>query len=260
MRNVILCVFIALLAVSCNYFAGEAVDVENTYEVDNTSTISVSNISGDITIVPSVDGQITVKAHITPYFPNGDAYAVDIVAVTGSNFVVYADYDSFNSVSVDFEIHIPETVSLKAVENTTGDIVAYNINSIGYISTTTGSLSVTNITGQLEAYSTTGSIDLVNVETITGIYITTGDIFAQIMNTPQKDIEIESTTGSVEIEVKSNVSAVFRAEVTTGEIDLPLFNIAEYDGSVFEGAYNGGGNKIEISTTTGDVEIEIASF
>lgn len=168
------------------------------------------------------------SAKATVYLPSNEYASLTIDCTTGSTEI--PEGFAFTEISINKTTGKTKINGVKAdklaVDVTTGDV----------------SLSSVKVKGDINIKSTTGDVDL--ADTVAGgkltINTTTGDV--KLNRCDAGEIAIKLTTGDVEGTLLTN--KVFSVDTTTGDIDVP-------DSS--------GSNKCNISTTTGDVEIEIVN-
>ena len=170
----------------------------------------------------------------------------------------------------------------------TGRLEIRDIEGDVYGKTTTGSVEIWDVTGSVDAHSTTGGLDIRNTGDVDA-HATTGRI--EISNRNGSNIQASITTGHIDVELeKVDVRGRYEFKSTTGDIrlgipgdtkaditarvrprnlqsDFDLFDRYEdryrgrrYDryynsARTFEGELNGGGARIYMSTSHGDIDL-----
>lgn len=206
----------------CKIECDESEEMKCSYTVkDNTLVISVQEKNKWYDFIQFVPK----SPKMTLYLPMNEYTALAVESETGDI-----------NVSRDF------TFSNIEIDSTTADVeFSAKVSETIDIETTTGDVTIKNITAnQLNVVTTTGDVELYNVivEKKMDIETTTGDV--EIKDSDAEEIAIETTTGDVSGTLLSD--KVFITDTTTGDVDVPKTTT---------------GGKCEITTTTGDIEIDI---
>jgi len=175
---------------------------------------------------------------------------------------------------------------------TTGTVEIREVKGKVYGKTTTGSVRIFDVTGDVDAHSTTGQVEIrntgdVDAHSTTGrieIYnrngsdidasITTGDIDVELLKVDVRGrYEIKSTTGDIRIAIPGDAKADITARVRPKNLrsDFELIDEYEkrrdrryrydysykydYSPRTFEARINGGGARIYLSSSHGDIDI-----
>ncbi len=201
---------------------------------------------------------------ITVYLPKAQYSSLNIKQSTG-DVEISKDF-SFSSIDIsvstgDVKCYSSATETIK-IKTSTGDILVENLNAFSLdLSVTTGKVTVSSVevNGEVKVKVSTGKANLSSVNCNSVVSSgNTGDI--TLNSVIAKDgFSIERTTGDVkfigcdasQIFVKTDTgdvlgtlksSKIFIAKTSTGKIDVPETQ---------------SGGVCEITTTTGDVKIEI---
>ncbi len=190
-------------------------------------SVTAKNSTGDIAFSAQVAGDLA----ITCSTGNINLKGVSAKAITAS--VSTGDVTAEKTTCESLSVH-----------TTTGYCLLSDVSVAGHLSATsgTGKKVFTNVTcGSLDMESTTGSNELTNVivsgdakmESSTGDWALNGFDAA--------NTRIEASTGDVEGRLLSE--KVFLVDTSTGDVDVPR---------------GSSGGRCEITTSTGDIDIEIA--
>ena len=139
------------------------------------------------------------------------------------------------------------------VETTTGEVYARNLRTSGApvaMETTTAGIDIDGLEGALDVGTTTGEIDARGLRTSgASVETTTGDVTVAFEEL-RGDVDITTTTGDVTVLVPDDGTVYeVRYDSTTGEEDIGIAtDPSETDGRV-----------IDVSTTTGDLEVRYTS-
>jgi hypothetical protein len=175
------------------------------------------------------DGGVTICA----VYPRGDAGEPNQCQAGGGN-----SHTHNNDVRVDFTVRVPAGIRLIA-------------------RTVDGDVDGSSLSGNVEAYSVMGNIRIsttgyVQAKTITGsITATVGNA-----NWPGQ-IEFETSTGAISLELPAQSDTELRAESITGTIsfDFPLAAHATVGRQNVKGTIGNGGRKLVLKTINGDIKL-----
>lgn len=176
-----------------------------------------------------------------------DGFAFDSLTVSGTTADVECRASVSNEMNIKFttgDIAVSETnVGALTLSVTTGRIELNSVTCDGAmeVSTTTGGTKLTDVTCQsLASRGDTGRVTLKNViaSDLMSIERSTGDVVFE--NSDAGQIKVKTSTGHVTGTLLS--AKVFITEASTGHIRVPKTET---------------GGKCEITTSTGNIEIEI---
>ena len=140
---------------------------------------------------------------------------------------------------VDYEIWMPPSLGLRTV-------------------TSTGDTSIEGIKGGVEARTSTGRLTLGDIAGPLKLETSTGDLDVSALLT--HDSSLHSSTGNVKLVVAPESAFDLEAHSSTGNIrvSLPLEG-QEQSERRLSGQYNGGGARLQVQTSTGNVSISLGS-
>lgn len=138
------------------------------------------------------------------------------------------------STNVHGTVTLPRGVKLDA-ESVNGDISISSVASEMVIATTNGDIEVRGATQAVKVTTTNGDIDLG-------------------MDAVGSGLQVETTNGTVKVELPATLNAVLNMRTTNGELDLGFpGNITTKTAKQILATLGSGGSPIDISTTNGDV-------
>lgn len=201
---------------------------------------------------------------ITVYLPKSEYGALKISSETGDinipkDFKLDSAEISLSTGDVNFRASVSEAVKIKA---TTGDILFKDVSAGNVdISVSTGDVTLTGLSciGDVKVKVTTGEVLLKDVTcnalTSSG---STGDIVMKNVIAAEK-MSVKRSTGDVELE-GCDASEIF-IETSTGDVEGTLLSekqfIVKTDTGERDVPNTVNGGRCEITTDTGDVEIEL---
>lgn len=206
----------------------------------------------------------TKSLSMTVYLPEKTYDSLTIDASTG-DVTIPADF-TFGSLDVDLstgDINCAAEVTGSAKINTSTGDVTYSaaVNGSLKIETTTGNIRLDGVTAEsIDLSATTGNIALNGAETVMGITVETSTGNVMLKNTVACGaLAVDTSTGNVRFEdsdagsIKVDTSTgdvtgtlrtpkIFYTDTSTGSVSLPDVRMGE---------------KCEITTSTGDIDIAI---
>jgi DUF4097 and DUF4098 domain-containing protein YvlB len=202
--------------------------------------------------------------------------------------------NSYNNVKIRYEISMPkryntsiatasgdlELGSLEGNVNYTsasGDIKSSDITGKVIISTASGDINLSSVTGETEISTASGEITCsslsgdISASTASGDIVLTGNRGALEVSTASGDITINysgtnmgatlnSVSGDIHFNYSGEFSADLKANTLSGDIEL-AGNITAHDPAErkrksIDAKINGGGERLNCSTVSGDIDIK----
>ncbi len=222
--------------------------VASSFEVDEDfSSLSIEAESNDIIFESSSDG----KCHVECLDEENTTHEV---TVEDDTLIITTDVDrraEFLRIGIDIEspritVYLPsDEYENLTVDFTTGDLTVRDFDFTGDINVecTTGDSTFENVTcANLTYNGVTGDIDLIStiVSREISVYLTTGDI--EFDRSDAFEIDIEILTGDVSGTLQT--AKTFDCTARTGDVVVPR---------------DGNGGNCSITTSTGDISIDIAN-
>ncbi|WP_440951911.1 DUF4097 family beta strand repeat-containing protein [Methanococcoides sp. FTZ1] len=234
------------------YFSGE-------YDATNNTTLGVLNVNGQIEI-DSWDGDtIRLDATKRTYYGEEELEKVHIIVnEINDELKVETKYPSYEGVrvSVDMRIRIPENTTVGVVKTTNGNIVISDTRGNITALTTNGNIAISNVEGYVAATSSNGALDIRRTTGIVDLKTTNGKIEAHILDI-KEDIDIRCTNGGITLHIDPSLDADIEMEATNGHISMNEVElvVTRLESTHVEGTIGEGGNKIDIRTTNGNVNL-----
>ncbi len=263
--------------------------IDKSYTVDGTPQIDVRNVDGPITITVHQGSDVKVKAIKEVHKAASDAdakRAADKVKVeiqqVGNRIEITADYPnnifSFGSgpyTIVRFEISAPKKSDVDA-HGVDGSIEVAALEGRLQLKTVDGDLEVRSCLGEISAHTVDGDLRLENVGGTIEARTTDGDLR---VDGALQALQVETTDGDLVVRVQpgSKMEREWSMESTDGDIRLTLpedfaanLEIRSKDGEIttqfpvtvqkvsegrFSGELNGGGHRLSIGTSDGDIHL-----
>jgi DUF4097 and DUF4098 domain-containing protein YvlB len=255
-------------------------DHTEQYSTADYWRINMENKAGDVVVTTGAIDMITVtytKKCRGTSLENANDHLNDIDVYVGGDastgiITITTDFPQVDigtrDYQVVFNVTVPDTTKLNIV-NTTGGIDVTGMNMPPYLETTTGDIDISGFNCEVDAKATTGNINCTidnlpesgNVELET----TTGDptlIITDMDTTTSHNINVDATTGSVEVTMPSYSSFDFDIEVTTGEVtvdeDFGATVTGEWSNKHKVGTVGDSETKSDVraNTDTGDIDLK----
>lgn len=178
--------------------------------------------------------------------------------------------------SVDYEIKVPASVIVSAVNTSNGRIHLNGTKGPSELSTTNGRIEVENTVGNVEARTTNGRVEVENADGFVTVGTTNGRIKVKeckgikAVNTTNGSIEVEikdiegmrteigTTNGSIKLGLSSSLNAEIELSTTNGGIDVKNINfevVSKNKNKYLKGKIGKGGPDLNASTTNGNIEV-----
>src|SRR5215471_15009388 len=201
-----LAIFSALVCLLLSLNAA-AQDFRKSYEIGQGGSISVRNVSGDVSVTGYEGSAVLVLGFKEG--PDRDRVGVEDNSA-GNNVDVRARYpeNCDCNASIRFEVKVPRA--------------NYKFDQISSVS---GDVEVTGVSGDLLAKSTSGNVTVKGVTGAVNAKSTSGNVEVEIMQlNGAGDMEFASTSGDVRVKLPANLDADVRMSTASGGLktDFPL--------------------------------------
>lgn len=236
----------------------------------------LSNVNGSVTIAPSSDNQVHVRAEKNPG-RDGDIRDVRFAVVqSGGNVTICAltyeedqcDEDGIQSsrdhdrqrnrnVSVRFTVQVPRSVRVGA-GTVNGSMSVRGVGSEVRASTVNGGLDVSDATGQVTANTVNGSVRVTTSAGPVSASTVNGNVTARMGTLSREgDMKFSTVNGTITVETPSSLDANVSLDTMHGGItsDFPVQITGKFGPRHAEGTIGRGGRRIRMSTVNGSVEL-----
>ncbi len=261
---VVLCLTMLLLAVSCTFAMAEhREDFSKTLPLKAGERFSLESVNGDVRVSTWKEAQVEIKAVKSTRRSEEELDKVEIrveeIAGGVSVKAIWPKFPRRASVSVDFEIRLPEGVVLDGIETVNGGIEVRGPFVRADVGTTNGSVTVEDGSGELEADTTNGGIRVSRFEGRIEADTTNGNIRLEGISV-KGGLEAGTTNGSISVSFVSpeTLNADLSAHTTNGSItvDFPVtLKALRQSKRHVEAKIGQGGLPIELGTTNGSITL-----
>lgn len=244
----VLCATLGACDLALSGFNEQATDTwEKKYPLSDGGRLEVKNTNGFIRVEVGSD-QVEVHAERIARASTQDA-AKEILAKIEVTEDVTADRVRLETkrpsgigrgnIQVRYTIRVPASAQVE-LANTNGEVRVTGVTRGARISTTNGGIDGRGLGGEVRATTTNGGIDIELAKVTEAVHVST-------------------TNGGVSVRIPSDAKADLQASCTNGGIDVSGLEF-EVEGERTKrrvaGRLNGGGPRIDVSTTNGGIEIK----
>jgi DUF4097 and DUF4098 domain-containing protein YvlB len=238
-------------------------DFSKTAALKAGGTFSLENVNGSVRVSTWKEDKVEIKAVKVAKKREGDLKEVEIlVDASEGRVMVKAVWPKFPrnvSVSVDFDVKVPEGVHVEEAGTVNGSVEITGRYGRLAAGTTNGQVSVEDASGDLEASTTNGGVRVRRFEGRVDARTTNGNVRLEGL-TFKDGVEAKTTNGSIHLGIVSpeGLNADLNARTTNGSIsvDFPvtLQNLRQ-SRRVVEARIGQGGPEISLRTTNGSITI-----
>jgi len=216
--------------------------ITQSYPLGANATVSLSNVTGHISIEGWDEAQAEVKV-IKDGGSAEDRQAVQVrLASTKELLSLETSPTRSSPVEVHYEIRLPRRVRQIEIKSADSEV------------------KLAKLTGEINVSVQGSSIEMEDVSGPLHTKIVKGDTQTTLSNAPTGPLEFSSVSGDIELRLDGDVNADITAETIDGEIDadddLKLKVEKRPMGQAVTGRIGTGGVSIRIKTINGDIKIK----
>jgi DUF4097 and DUF4098 domain-containing protein YvlB len=274
-RNILIVVVVALAAVClCMAVAGiaaltsvvpwavtqrpglsrESERIEQTFDVGRTATLEVSTFAGSVTVQAGESSNVHMVA--TKRAPRrSDLDRIEVETSQRGEAVVIATKRprGLTSASVALEITTPPGTRVD-VGSGSGSVEVRGLSGDVNVDTVSGSVEIVDVTGKIDAHTASGRIEVRGGRE--RVRVDTGSGSIRYGGEPQGRCRFESGSGSITLELPSDLNMEVDVATGSGDIDVDF----RVDGEVTESEAvgtigDGSGGSIYVRTGSGTIRL-----
>lgn len=227
------------------------------------TAVRVSNVNGDVTVLPADGDEVTVEA-VKRTRGDRSKLATATVEVRHEDGLVTVSVDHDDDgiqfgqgVSVELTVRIPVEAALDRVETTNGAVRVRDVAGDARVESVNGEVTVESVDGVLDLETSNGSVTARDVRAIRRAESTNGSLDLSVRSI-DGDLTAETTNGSATLRLPADVDAEVGLESTLGTVSVDRFDLA--DATVgrrsVAGRLGAGGPRIGVETLTGSITLE----
>ena len=161
------------------------------------------------------------------------------------------------TLQINYLVQVPAETDL-VLETANGEVRARGTSGRIEATTTNGDVRVSDVKGSVVLSTTNGEVHVTDVTGEASAHTTNGSVVAEIRRVPARaTIDLETTNGNVEAYFDKDLKADLEAQTTNGRVSIgfPIVRTGVMTSRTIRGTIQGGGAKISIATTNGNVEV-----
>lgn len=237
----------------------------STLYIDSTSSFAIGTRCTVIVYIPqhknfneielkASSGEITVKTLLS-------AQKIFITTSSGEIYSeqgLYADTIKLRASSGDIEAHNLDANDFTA-ETSSGEIlIKQYTGSTGTLTATSGEIEVNGFAAEYTSFKTTsGEIEVKQLDCdYFDAKSTSGEIYLELINAPLAKSSATSTSGSINIILPKDASFEVASHSNSGTLKNKFTSNKFVPRDTYYEKINGGGPLLELSTTSGSIEVE----
>lgn len=230
------------------------------YNANENTTFEIDNINGNIIINVWTGDKVKLDAEKKVQERYKDEFKLVEINVTEALNVIiiktiYQD-ENKKHVSVNMEILVPFYVYVDSVTTSNGNIDISDTLGNTSAESSNGGITIKNVVGYVTAHSSNGNLDIQGTSGIFDLDTSNGNINAEIFDI-NDEVSISSSNGNVVVYIVPTLNATIDMQTSNGDASvsgISLDKTLDQDKHV-TGTLNGGGYKINIHSSNGDVEL-----
>jgi hypothetical protein len=244
--------------------------------VESGRSFILTNVNGSVSIDPSSDNTVHVRAEKIPH-RDGDIRDVRfLVFQNGGDVRIcalfhpddYCDEDGYHgsdhgnrgdrdrTVEVKFTVQVPRNIRVRA-GTVNGSMSVRGVGSEVRASTVNGGVEVRDASGQVRASTVNGNVTVTTSNGPVNASTVNGNISARMVALRDGDMKFNTVNGTITVETPSSIDANVSLHTMFGGIvsDFPVQLSGKFGPRHAEGTIGRGGNRISMNTVNGSVEL-----
>ncbi|HYH86750.1 MAG TPA: DUF4097 family beta strand repeat-containing protein [Pyrinomonadaceae bacterium] len=239
-----------------------AQDFQRSYTLAPGGSISVSSVSGDISIMGYEGSGVTVIA-----FKEGrdrDLVEVEDLSTQGRVSVRAKYPNNCNcDASLRFEVRVPRSSNFvfDKISTASGNIKAEGVSGRLHLSTASGNVTLQAVGGEIRASTASGNVRVRDAAGSVNANSASGDVDVELTRIEGAgDMRFSTASGNVNVRLPASLDARVDLSTVSGSIDTN-FPIEVKDnrygpGSSARGQLGSGSRSLKISSASGDVSLK----
>lgn len=255
--------FAALALVLAATAAASAQDFQKSYQLSQSGSIRIENVSGNINLSGHEGSTVVVTAFKEG--PDRDQVEVEDLS-TADRVHLRAKYPSDGcrncNASLRFEVRVPRSgVHIERISTASGDVTATDLSGRVNLSTASGDVTLQGVSGEIDASTASGRVKVTNASGSVRASSASGDVEVEIARLEgTRDLRFSSASGDVRVRLPNDLDARVHLSTASGQIetDFPI-EVKRHEhggGSTARGQLGGGSRSVRISTASGDVSLK----
>lgn len=251
----------------CVLGSGEATEtISQRHAVDDETRVSVVGRNGPIDVTPADGDEVVVEA---TKHSRGGQDLLDEVAITATESAgaleIRAEYPDESPifgprVAVDFRVRLPAGAVADRFETSNGEVSVTGVAGDARLVSSNGDVTAEDVDGFVSLRTSNGRIDATGVAGLDRALTSNGGVDVDL-SALREAVDVESSNGSVTVRAAADLEASVDLETSNGEVSIEGLTLETetVDDDRVVGHLNGGGPRVTVETTNGDVTLRALS-
>jgi len=250
--------------------------LQDTFAASSGGGLQIKTDVGKINVITHDNPSVLVNVEIEGQ--NKDDFSVEFIPKNG-NLQIIGERTNSNSnwgwkkqLRISFNITVPSKYNIQLntsggsvnITDLTGNIDAYTSggsiglgNIVGNVQAKTsgGTIKVGNVAGNVLLYTSGGSIEVGEVLGELSARTSGGSIKATFAQQINRNAELKTSGGSIEATLPPQIQVNLKASTSGGRVSSDFLVNGEISKRKVEGEINGGGPKLILHTSGGNIKI-----
>lgn len=214
--------FVTLLLCLAAGSSAAAQDFQRSYQLGPNGSISIENVSGNVSITGYDGSAVSVSA-----FKEGrDRDVVQVEDLSAGDRVHlrarYPENCRRCNASLRFEVRVPRSSRLNfdKISTASGNVSATDVAGRIRLNTASGNITLQNASGEVEVATASGQVKVGNVSGSVQASSASGDVEVEITRLEgARDLRFSSASGSVRVRLPNDLDARVNLSTASGSID-----------------------------------------
>lgn len=161
------------------------------------------------------------------------------------------------STNIHYYLQVPRETSLD-LNTTNGEIRVRAVQGRVEVATTNGDVDVSGVRGTLGAHTTNGEVRLARIDGSADAETTNGSVAVELSSLGKSGrMQMGTTNGNIALTLPREVHADLQAQTTNGRVNInyKLTTEGVITSKSIRGTIGGGGVRIELQTTNGNIDV-----
>lgn len=232
-------------------------EIKESYTVKPNTILEIYNPNGSVSVSIWDGDSVEIEAVKKSYHGVDALEEVDIFISIAEVMKIETEHPpGRNTVTVNYEIKIPWDVRLGVVECSNGNISVNGVTGNPDLRTSNGNIEAISVQGVVYASGSNGNITVTESKSIGFLRTSNGNIEAELESL-REDVSIRTSNGSITFYASSELEANISAATSNGTVSVSDLSIetVELEQTILTGTMNGGGRKVDLTTSNGSIEL-----
>ncbi|WP_225335591.1 DUF4097 family beta strand repeat-containing protein [Halomicrobium urmianum] len=155
---------------------------------------------------------------------------------------------------MDLHVTVPADIRAERIDVASGDVELAGVHGPTTVDTSSGGVRVRDVDGDVTVDTSSGDAEVIDAAGDVTVEASSGDL---TVTNPGGDVDASASSGDASIRFPAESGATLSVETSSGGIDTTGFD-ASTDGSTLTTTVGDGSRTVDVSTASGDVEIDVS--